>query len=166
MLLNDRLVVNLHQTIPLLIREAKSLAKLDIELPIVAATLMVKQSHFHTIQDSLNVSKPSSIDMNRISLKFVNALGVLNYIHNQQNNAKNVHFNTLYQHFQDLIKMFLATVKQVKLEVRPLFLPQLVQLTSMLKPGLYSICVSFVLQNVRAPAIFYCCFCCDVLNKI
>lgn len=38
--------------------------------------------------------------------------------------------------------MFLATVKQVKLEVRPLFLPQLVLLTSMLKPGLYSICVS------------------------
>lgn len=37
--------------------------------------------------------------------------------------------------------MFLTTVKQVKLEVRPLFLPQLVQLTSMLKPGLHSICV-------------------------
>lgn len=53
---NDKLVVNLHTTIPLLIREAKSLAKLDIELPIVAATLMVKQNHFHTIQDSLNVS--------------------------------------------------------------------------------------------------------------
>lgn len=32
--------------------------------------------------------------------------------------------------------MFLKTVKQVKLEVRPLFLPQLVQLTSLLKPGL------------------------------
>lgn len=44
--------------------------------------------------------------------------------------------------------MFLTTVKQVKLEVRPLFLPQLVQLTSMLKPGLYSICVSWlVLRN-------------------
>lgn len=37
--------------------------------------------------------------------------------------------------------MFLATVKQVKLEVRPLFLPQLVQLTSMLRPGLTSISV-------------------------
>lgn len=35
--------------------------------------------------------------------------------------------------------MFLTTVKQVKLEVRPLFLPQLVQLISMLKPGLYKI---------------------------
>lgn len=42
--------------------------------------------------------------------------------------------------------MFLTTVKQVKLEVRPLFLPQLVQLTSMLKPGLYSICVSCYLK--------------------
>lgn len=55
--------------------------------------------------------------------------------------------------------MFLTTVKQVKLEVRPLFLPQLVQLTSMLKPGLYSICVScysvirslkFILLSVRS----------------
>lgn len=35
--------------------------------------------------------------------------------------------------------MFLAAVKQVKLEVRPLFLPQLVRLTSMLRPGLYNI---------------------------
>lgn len=41
--------------------------------------------------------------------------------------------------FQHLIKMFLAAVKQVKLEVRPLFLPQLVRLTSMLRPGLYNI---------------------------
>lgn len=32
--------------------------------------------------------------------------------------------------------MFMSTVRQVKLEVRPLFLPQLVQLTSLLKPGL------------------------------
>lgn len=37
--------------------------------------------------------------------------------------------------------MFLTTVKEVKLEVRPLFLPQLVQLTSMLKPGLRRITV-------------------------
>lgn len=51
----DRLFVNLHPTIPLLIREAQCLAKLDIELPIVAATLLCKQSHFHAIQDSLNV---------------------------------------------------------------------------------------------------------------
>lgn len=40
--------------------------------------------------------------------------------------------------------MFLTTVKQVKLEVRPLFLPQLVQLTSMLKPGLYKIRVRLI----------------------
>lgn len=53
---SDRLFVNLHPTIPLLIREAQCLAKLDIELPIVAATLLCKQSHFHTIQDSLNVT--------------------------------------------------------------------------------------------------------------
>lgn len=38
--------------------------------------------------------------------------------------------------------MFFATVKSVKLEVRPLFLPQLVRLTSMLRPGLTNINVS------------------------
>lgn len=51
----DRLFVNLHPTIPLLIREATCLAKLDVEIPIVAATLFSRQQHFHTIQDSLNV---------------------------------------------------------------------------------------------------------------
>lgn len=42
--------------------------------------------------------------------------------------------------------MFLSTVKQVKLEVRPLFLPQLVQLASLLKPGLCRIrvCVDLI----------------------
>ncbi|KAI8118220.1 axonemal, Dynein heavy chain 5 [Lucilia cuprina] len=89
----DRIFVNLHPTIPLLIREAKLLAKLNIELPIVAATLMSRQDYFITIQDSLN----------------------------------------------HLIKMFLSTVRAVKLEVRPLFLPQLVRLTAMLKPGLTTI---------------------------
>ena len=52
----ERIYVNLHPTIPLLIREAKMLAKLDIELPIVAATLMSRQQYFINIQDSLNVS--------------------------------------------------------------------------------------------------------------
>lgn len=52
---NDRLMSNLHPTIPLLIREAKCLAKMSIELPIVATTLLCKQHHFDTIQDSLNV---------------------------------------------------------------------------------------------------------------
>lgn len=52
----DRLYVNLHPTIPLLIRESKCLAKMDIQLPIVSATLLCKQNHFISIQDSLNVS--------------------------------------------------------------------------------------------------------------
>lgn len=52
----DRLLVNLHPTIPLLIREATCLAKLNVEIPIVAATLFVRQQHFYTIQDSLNVN--------------------------------------------------------------------------------------------------------------
>lgn len=68
---------------------------------------------------------------------------LFNYIHKSEIIPKmNILTLCKLQHFQDLIKMFLTTVKQVKLEVRPLFLPQLVQLTSMLKPGLYSICVS------------------------
>lgn len=59
--------------------------------------------------------------------------------------------------------MFLATVKQVKLEVRPLFLPQLVQLTSLLKPGLHRIKVSFcsnkyVVQWYKKYSLFSCFF--------
>lgn len=42
--------------------------------------------------------------------------------------------------------MFLSTVKKVKLEVRPLFLPQLVRLTTMLKPGLRYINVCIFLH--------------------
>lgn len=38
--------------------------------------------------------------------------------------------------------MFFDTVKKVKLEVRPLLLPQLVRLTAMMKPGLRTINVS------------------------
>lgn len=53
---HDRLFVNLHPTIPLLIREANCLAKLNIEIPIVAATLFAREQHFHKIQDSLNVN--------------------------------------------------------------------------------------------------------------
>lgn len=40
---------------------------------------------------------------------------------------------------QLLLNQFLATVRRVKAEVRPLFLPQLVRLSSMLTPGLHSI---------------------------
>lgn len=54
---NDKLIVNLHPTIPLLIREAKCLAKMGIDLPIVATTLLCKQHHFDTICDSMNVRR-------------------------------------------------------------------------------------------------------------
>lgn len=57
---NEKLVVNLHPTVPLLIREAKCLAKMQIEMPIVATTLLCKQHHFDTIQDSMNVSSGDS----------------------------------------------------------------------------------------------------------
>lgn len=53
---NDRLFVNLHPTIPLLIREAKCMAELDVEVPIVAATLFSREEYFNTIHDSMNVT--------------------------------------------------------------------------------------------------------------
>ncbi|KAL1130923.1 hypothetical protein AAG570_012164 [Ranatra chinensis] len=45
-------------------------------------------------------------------------------------------FKSIADHLQELLKSFFATVKRVKLEVRPLFLPQLVCLTGMLSPAL------------------------------
>lgn len=52
---NDRLFVNLHITIPLLIRECKCMAMMDIELPVVAATLLSRQARFDMMKDALNV---------------------------------------------------------------------------------------------------------------
>lgn len=54
--------------------------------------------------------------------------------------------------------MFLSTVKKVKLEVRPLFLPQLVRLTTMLKPGLRSINVRTKIYYEKNKN-FICLFC-------
>lgn len=65
---NGRLFVNLHPTIPLLIREAKCLAKMEVELPIVAATLFTRQHHFHSIQDSLNVKQSHSFPFNSFAV--------------------------------------------------------------------------------------------------
>lgn len=42
--------------------------------------------------------------------------------------------------FQFLLEDYLRTVRRVKLEVRPLFLPQVVRLSSLLLPGLRSVC--------------------------
>lgn len=58
--------------------------------------------------------------------------------------------------FQLLINNFFTTVRKVKLEVRPLFLPQLVRLTNMLAPGLNEITwsspqwMSFIKKTVEA----------------
>nr|XP_022920640.1 dynein heavy chain 5, axonemal [Onthophagus taurus] len=49
----QRLVVNLHPTIPLLIRESDLMIKMDLPVPMVALTLYVKQDHFNLIKDSL-----------------------------------------------------------------------------------------------------------------
>lgn len=116
---SDKLVVNLHPTIPLLIREAKCLAKMQIELPIVATTLLCKQNHFDTIQDSMNVSESQIFHVNSSDALYF---------------------------FQELIKLYFRVTKSVIQEVRPLFLPQLVRLTTMLKPGLKQINVSDIMS--------------------
>ncbi|GLV32121.1 Dynein heavy chain 1 [Carabus blaptoides fortunei] len=50
--------------------------------------------------------------------------------------SKRDHFTVLNDSLQLLINNFMAVVQRVKLEVRPLFLPQLVRLVNMLTPGL------------------------------
>lgn len=86
----QQLKVNLHHTIPLLIREADLMAKMDLPIPTIALTLYAKQSHFNLVKDSL----------------------------------------------QFFISDFLKVVKCVKLELRPLFLPHLVKLISIISPGM------------------------------
>lgn len=44
-----------------------------------------------------------------------------------------------FLHFQFLLEDYLRTVRRVKLEVRPLFLPQVVRLSSLLLPALRSV---------------------------
>nr|CAD7258976.1 unnamed protein product [Timema shepardi]CAD7569562.1 unnamed protein product [Timema californicum] len=53
--------------------------------------------------------------------------------------AKRDYFTAVNDSLQILLNQFLGTVRRVKLEVRPLFLPQLVRLSAMLSPGLNSI---------------------------
>lgn len=49
----QRLKVNLHPTIPLLIRESDLMAKMNLPIPMVALTVFAKQEHFNLIQDTL-----------------------------------------------------------------------------------------------------------------
>ncbi|VEN47382.1 unnamed protein product, partial [Callosobruchus maculatus] len=51
----QKLKVNLHPTIPLLIREAEIMIKMDLPLPIVALTLYAKNDYFFDVKDSLQV---------------------------------------------------------------------------------------------------------------
>lgn len=57
----QRLKVNLHHTIPLLIRESDLMAKMDLPIPTIALTLYAKQDHFNLLKDSLQVTKRSLI---------------------------------------------------------------------------------------------------------
>ncbi|XP_063990451.1 dynein axonemal heavy chain 5 [Diachasmimorpha longicaudata] len=86
----NRIKVNLEGRIILLLREADCLAKLNLEIPIVAKTILVKRDHFTLKHDSLQL----------------------------------------------VIEEFVSTARRVKLEVRPLLLPHLVRVASLLMPGL------------------------------
>lgn len=88
-----KIKVNLEGRVVLLLREADCLAKLDLEIPIVALTILAKKDHFTLITDSLQL----------------------------------------------MIENFVCTARRVKLEVRPLLLPHLVRVASLLEPGLVSL---------------------------
>ena len=90
---SNRVKVNLEGRIVLLLREADCLAKLKLEVPIVALTILVKRDHFTLVNDSLQL----------------------------------------------VIEEFVSTARRVKLEVRPLLLPHLVRVASLLTPGLDSL---------------------------
>lgn len=64
----QRLKVNLHNTIPLLIRESDLMIKMDLPVPLVALTLYTKQDHFNIIQDALK----ARINQKNTSKKFLN----------------------------------------------------------------------------------------------
>lgn len=53
----QKLKVNLHPAIPLLIRESDFMIKMELPVPMVALTLYAKQEHFNLVQDSLQVSQ-------------------------------------------------------------------------------------------------------------
>lgn len=53
---SQKLKVNLQTAIPLLIKEADLMIKMDLPVPMVALTLYTKQDHFILVRDSLQVS--------------------------------------------------------------------------------------------------------------
>ncbi|KAB0801458.1 hypothetical protein PPYR_05812 [Photinus pyralis] len=57
--------VNLHNSIPLLIRESDILSKMDLPLPMVALTLYTKQDHFTLIKDSLQFLINNTLEVMR-----------------------------------------------------------------------------------------------------
>ncbi|XP_008556957.2 dynein axonemal heavy chain 5 [Microplitis demolitor] len=87
---SNKVKVNLESRITLLLREADCLAKLKLDIPIIALTILVKRDYFTLVHDSLQL----------------------------------------------VIEEFVSTARRVKLEVRPLLLPHLVRVASLLMPGL------------------------------
>lgn len=90
---SGKIKVNLEERVSLLIREADCLAKLNLQIPIVALTILAKKNYFTLITNSL----------------------------------------------QSMIEELVFTSRRVKLEVRPLLLPHLVRVVSLLEPGLTSL---------------------------
>lgn len=88
-----KIKVNLEGRVTLLLREADCLAKLNLEIPIVALTILAKKDYFTLVTDSLQL----------------------------------------------MIEEFVFTARRVKLEVRPLLLPHLVRVASLLEPSLTSL---------------------------
>lgn len=52
---SGRVKVNLEKRIILLLREADCLAKLKLEIPIVAKTILAKREHFTLVKDTLQL---------------------------------------------------------------------------------------------------------------
>ena len=90
---SGKIKVNLESKISLLLREADCLAKLNLDIPIVAKTILAKKDHFTIVSHTLQL----------------------------------------------VIEEFVSTARRVKLEVRPLLLPHLMRIASLLKPALFSI---------------------------
>lgn len=67
----QRLKVNLHHTIPLLIRESDLMAKMDLPIPTIALTLYAKQEHFTLVQDSLQVPGTSNLINKKCNACFI-----------------------------------------------------------------------------------------------
>nr|CAD7405488.1 unnamed protein product [Timema poppensis] len=142
---SGRLKVNLDDRIRLLIREADCLAKMGLPIPVVTRTLLAKRDYFTVVSDSLQGLERKIVETHlrktTLSTSYRDSntnLSVKDSPFYCEGGALD-HSTTEVGNEKILLNQFLGTVRRVKLEVRPLFLPQLVRLAAMLSPGLNSI---------------------------